>query len=491
MRSVDDATSTGTPPPTTTTTDSAPRQSGRIITIPRHRISTEPTVIRCPDPKPEPLLLLHKRYHPLPPRIPAPLTLPLGLQPLRPLHPDPSLPELRAVDLDLRPGQPHVRPDGRQLANHPRLLGAGDAHAQRHAQRQHQEQRADEGRLLHELGRLADLARVRRVLGQVQVVVRRRARRVEERLGLRRLGADAVGRGADFVPRGRAGRAGGGAVVGLGDLGLQADEGDVDGAQHGPVAAVEGGDVDVRVVVDDGEGGVVEGARGLGGLLAVGLQLEDHAGVDVLVVGAVLLAAREDLLERGGGGGGVADGVDGGAEVGWVGDDLLEEVLVGVDDVGDDEVSAEVQVDVPAELNPLGRVEEAGGAGLEGFHDQGVAAGDEDEAVDAAAVAGGAAEADQVAGAAGVFDPGVPVGAVEDFVEGEEDRGGEGVGGEAFGGVLQGGVEFEEGLAVDAARGLDQGGVVDSAAEVGDGEGADGPHEGGGGGGAHGDFAEP
>ena len=90
-----------------------------------------------------------------------------------------------------------------------------------------------------------------------------------------------------------------------------------------------------------------------------------------------------------------------------------------------------------------------------------------------------AAKADEVASATGVFNPGVAVGTIKDFVEGEKNSGGEGVRGRTFDRILQSSIEFQESFTVDAARCFNEIRVRGFAAQMSDGYGADCPGEAG------------
>ena len=201
------------------------------------------------------------------------------------------------------------------------------------------------------------------------------------------------------------------------DFGLEANQADVDGAEDRPIAAVEAADVDIVVVVDDGKGSVVEAGGSLGGFLAQNAEFLGHAGVDGLVVCAVELACGKERFQMGLIRARFCYGVDCGGEVGRVSDDFLEESLVGIEDGVIRVFTFKVCEVVPAQRAPLRCVEEAWITVLKSFHYQRVTASHKNGSVHTHAMSVSAAESYKVTSPTGVFDPGVAIGTVENFIE--------------------------------------------------------------------------
>ena len=195
-------------------------------------------------------------------------------------------------------------------------------------------------------------------------------------------------------------------VVESSEFGFDTKKGDIDGAGDGPVAAIHAGDEDVRVVVDLGELGVVEG-----GLLADGrhpapLEFGVHAGVNVLKGLASRLASAQGCLEFLGGRVWCLDHGKNIVQEAREGDEFLKVLFIGH---GEDTVDGGFFVDVPGHAAPFWLVKEAGLPVLKGFHDEGVAAGSEDGETETGSMSLWPTQADEVTCTSCMLDPRIPV----------------------------------------------------------------------------------
>ena len=195
-------------------------------------------------------------------------------------------------------------------------------------------------------------------------------------------------------------------VVESSEFGFDAKKGDVEGAGDGPVAAVHAGNVDVRVVVDFGELGVVEG-----GLLGdrrypAPLEFGVHARIDVLEGLAPRVASAQGCLEVLSG---RVRGLDHGQDIvqeAREGDEFLKVLLICH---GENTVDGGLFVSVPAHAAPFWLVKETWLPVLKCFHDEGVAASSEYGETETGSMSVWPTQADKVACTSCMLDPRIPV----------------------------------------------------------------------------------
>ena len=177
-------------------------------------------------------------------------------------------------------------------------------------------------------------------------------RRIEERSARPPMGEGRTVRHDEFLlDLGGSGIGGTGAgVVESSEFGFKTEHGDVDGAGDRPVAAIQAGDMDIRVLVDLGELGVVEGGRLADRRHPTCPKLGIHAGIDVLEALAARLASTQGRLEFLGGRVGCLDHGQDIVQEAWNGDQFLEILLISH---GEDSVDGGFLVDVPGHAAPF------------------------------------------------------------------------------------------------------------------------------------------